>query len=159
MVTSITWWLSAAHAEKVAPEMKTSGPHLIPIPQLAAAPSHRNLTSSHYCCKWFIIQQQRKTTIREILLTPKGNLCFSLFPFKYLTVTSLLVKMTGITDLLQPGQATWLQDWQQISVPTPCPTHFNEMKLFIRRVQDKGLCLLHWALLHYCRLINYKLII
>lgn len=155
MVTSITWWLSAAHAEKVAPEMKTSGPHLIPVPRSAAAPSHRNLTSSHYCRKWLIIQQQCKTTIREILLAPKENLCFSLFLFKYLMATSVLVKITGITDLLQSGQASWLQDWQQPSVPTLCPTHFNEMRL----VQDKCLYLLHWALLHYCRLINYKPII
>lgn len=47
MTTSIRGLLSAAHAEKAAPETKTSVPHLIPVPRLAAAPSHRNLSSSH----------------------------------------------------------------------------------------------------------------
>lgn len=47
MTTPITSLLLAAHAEKVGPEMKTSGPHVIPAPQLVAGLSHRNLSSSH----------------------------------------------------------------------------------------------------------------
>lgn len=62
-----------------------------------------------------------------MLLALKENLCFSLFLFKYLTVNSVLVKLTGITALLHPGQAPWLQDWQQPGVPTPHPTRFDQV--------------------------------
>lgn len=73
------------------------------------------------------MQQPCKTTTQETLLARKENLYFSLFPFKYLMVNSVLIKITGITALLHPGQAPWLQDWQQPGVPTAHPIHFDQV--------------------------------